>query len=59
MLATCCGARTFVEIAEVAADLDVDLLDAVGVVRRVPSAATFCRVAAMVDPDQLDRALSS
>lgn len=57
LLATCCGARTFTEVAEVAEDLDADLRDAVGVVRTTPSAATFCRILEAVDPDQLDAAL--
>lgn len=59
LLASCCGAKTFYEIAEVAADLDDDLLDAVGVVRQAPSAATFGRIAAMIDHDELDQALRS
>ncbi len=56
---SCRGAKTFREIAEVAADLDDDLLDAVGVARATPSAATFARIAAMSGHDELDQALRS
>lgn len=57
LLASCCGAKTFAEIAEVAADLEADILDAVGVVRATPSAATFARIAATCDHTELDDAL--
>lgn len=56
-LATACGAVGFDEIAEVAADLDPDLIDAFGLVRCPPSSATFRRVLCAVDTIMLDEAL--
>jgi predicted transposase YbfD/YdcC len=58
LLATVCGARTFVELAEVASDLDPDLSEPFGLVRTPPSAATFRRVLCAVDPGVLDEALT-
>jgi len=59
VLAVCCGASTFVVVAETVADLDRRLLAGFGLGRRrPPSAATFRRVLNAVDPGELDEALS-
>ena len=50
VLAVCCGASTFVVVAETVADLDRRLLAGFGLGRRrPPSAATFRRVLNAVD----------
>lgn len=57
VFAACCGASTFVEIGEVAADLDPVILAGFGLIRTPPSAATFRRLINTADPDVLDEAL--
>lgn len=57
VFATCCGAETFAEIAEITADLDEVILAGFGLRRRPPSAATFRRNLNAVDPVALDDAL--
>jgi predicted transposase YbfD/YdcC len=59
VFAVCCGASTFVVIAETVADLDPAMLTGFGLGRRrPPSAATFRRVLNQVDPVHLDEALT-
>lgn len=60
VLAVAAGAKTFLEIAEYAADLPVWLLAELGVCSwsGTPSGWTFARVLARVDHDELDQALS-
>jgi predicted transposase YbfD/YdcC len=60
VLAVAAGAKTFLEIAEYAADLPVWLLTEFGVCSwaGTPSGWTFARVLARVDHDELDQALS-
>ena len=57
VFAACCGAATFEEIGEVAADLDRTVLAGFGCTRRAPSAATFRRLINTCNPDVLDEAL--
>ncbi len=57
VFATCCGAATFDEIAEVVADLDAVILAGFGLRRRPPSSAAFRRNINAVDPAALDDAL--
>ncbi len=57
VFAACCGATTFEEIGEVAADLDPVVLAGFGCTRRAPSAATFRRLINSCDPQVLDEAL--
>lgn len=60
VFAVCCGASTFVVIAETVADLDRSMLRGFGLgQRQPPSAATFRRVLNMVDPIEFDEALSA
>ena len=59
VLAVCCGASSFAVVAETVADLERRLLVGFGLgCRRPPSAATFRRVLNVVDPGELDEALS-
>jgi hypothetical protein len=57
VFAACCGACTFEEIGEIAADLEPVVLAGFGCTRRAPSAATFRRLINASDPDVLDEAL--
>lgn len=57
VFAACCGASTFEEIGEIAADLGPVILAGFGCTRRAPSAATFRRLINATDPDVLDEAL--
>jgi DDE_Tnp_1-associated len=53
------GARSYVAIAEWAADLPVSVRLRLGMGRRAPSESTVHRLLQAVDPDALDRAVTS